>query len=82
MPPMPKPPGTAQLKGEPAASVRLREQGLSRACPGWLLSGTFDFTEGDWDMISKIRARPPVRLNELYTATYGPAALSTTKLRP
>ena len=54
---------TAQRR---ASSLR---RAASRACPGWPLSGTFDFISLDWDMISKIRARCPVRLDELYTAT-------------
>ena len=57
----------------------------SRACPGWPLSGTFDFISLDWDMISKIRARCYLRLIELYTATALHStglSTTTTKLRP
>ena len=53
---------TAQRRARSLAS------GARRACPGWPLSGTSDFTSPDWDMLSKVRARPPVRLDELYTA--------------
>ena len=48
--------------------------GCLRACaagpaPDGAPGGTFGSISQDWDMISKIRARPPVRRNELYTAT-------------
>ena len=49
--------------------ARCLASGARRACPGWPLSGTSDFTVGDWDMISRCQTYLPVRLNELYTAT-------------
>ena len=49
--------------------ARCLASGARRACPGWPLGGTSDFTVGDWDMISRCQTYLPVRLNELYTAT-------------
>ena len=56
---------TAQRRARSLAS------GARRASPRWPLSGTSDFITLDWDMISKIRARLKVRLDELYTAMAG-----------
>ena len=47
---------------------------------GWF-SGTFAFVTQVYDMISKIRARPPVRLNEPDTALAAHAALRPTCVR-
>ena len=51
--------------------ARILASGARRASPRWPLSGTSDFITLDWDMISKVRARPPVCLDELYTAMAG-----------
>ena len=53
---------TAQRRARSLAS------GARRACPGWPLSGTSDFTEGDWVGVKRCQTYLTTRLNELYTA--------------
>ena len=48
------------------------------ASQGWF-EGTFMFITQDWDMISKIRARPPVRNEQAYKSLSGAYA---QKCRP
>ena len=53
---------TAQRRARSLAS------GARRACPGWPLSGTSDFTEGDWVGVKRCQTYLRTRLDELYTA--------------
>ena len=48
---------------------------------GVVLSATFTFTILHYDMISKVRARCYLRLNELYTALAAHAAVRPTCVR-
>ena len=61
-------------------SVLAGQRAAARAgVPGGGFRGTFTFISQLEDMISKIRARCPVRLNELYTPH---AAQTTAGARP